>query len=157
MEIVIIAIGRTGAAYVRQGLDEYLRRLRHYVSCKVVELSDTRRGRSMPEAEQKLREGKLILDQVQQSDIMVLLDERGKQYTSEVFAAWMEKKMLSGRKRLLLVIGGPYGFSKEVYDRADEMVSLSSMTFNHDMVRLFLAEQIYRAYTILRGEPYHHA
>lgn len=156
MEIVIMAIGRTGASFVRAGLDEYLKRLARYAPARMLELADTRRGKSVPESEQKLREGKMILDAVAPSDYVVLLDERGRDFTSPEFASWIEKKKLMGRKRLILVIGGPYGFSQAVYDRADEMVSLSRMTFNHDMVRLFLAEQLYRGFTILRGEPYHH-
>lgn len=152
-----MAIGRTGAAFVRQGLEEYMKRLSHYAPARFVELQEGKKGKSMPEAEQKIREGKLILDAVSPSDMVVLLDERGRQFSSTAFATWMDKKMASGRKRLVMVIGGPYGFSQTVYDRADEMVSLSCMTFNHDMVRMFLAEQLYRGFTILRGEPYHHA
>lgn len=111
----------------------------------------------MPEAEQKLHEGKLIQTQLQPSDYVVLLDERGREHTSEEFARWIEKRLGSGRKRLILVIGGPYGFSEEVYERADELLSLSRMTFTHEMVRLFAVEQLYRSFTILRGEPYHHS
>ena len=157
MDIEILVIGRTSEGYLRQGIEQYLKRLVHYAPCRLVELPDTRRGKSMPEAEQKQREGKLMLDYIQPSDYVVLLDERGRERTSTEFAAWLDKKFATGRKRLILAIGGPYGFSKAVYDRADEMLSLSHMTFNHEMVRLFLAEQIYRAFTILRGQPYHHA
>ncbi len=156
MEIAILTIGKTGVPYVRQGLDDYLRRLTHYASVKMYELADTRRGKSIPEAEQKQREGKMLLDAVKPSDYVVLLDERGRQYTSTAFSQWLQKKMSTGRKRLVLIIGGPYGFSQAVYDRADEMLSLSQMTFTHEMIRLFLAEQLYRSFTILRGEPYHH-
>lgn len=157
MEIIIAAIGRTTTPYIKEGLGEYLRRLGHYASVKLLELADTRRGKSVPEAEQKLREGKLILSQLTPADYVVLLDERGRENTSEELARWLDKRMGSGRKRLVLVIGGPYGFSPEVYDRADELLSLSRMTFTHEMVRLFAVEQIYRGFTILRGEPYHHS
>lgn len=157
MEIIIAAIGKTTTPYIKEGIGEYLHRLGHYATVKLMELADTRRGKSMPEAEQKLHEGKLILTQLQPSDYVVLLDERGREHTSEEFARWIEKRLGSGRKRLILVIGGPYGFSEEVYERADELLSLSRMTFTHEMVRLFAVEQLYRSFTILRGEPYHHS
>ena len=122
MEIIIAAIGRTTTPYIKEGLGEYLRRLGHYASVKLLELADTRRGKSVPEAEQKLREGKLILSQLNPADYVVLLDERGREHTSEEFARWLDKRMGSGRKRLVLVIGGPYGFSPEVYDSARRAV-----------------------------------
>ncbi|MDE6243775.1 MAG: 23S rRNA (pseudouridine(1915)-N(3))-methyltransferase RlmH, partial [Muribaculaceae bacterium] len=106
--------------------------------------------------QRKQAEGKIILDSIQPSDFLMLLDERGKQFTSIAFAEMLQKRMASGLKRLVFLVGGPYGFSQEVYDRADAKISLSTMTFSHEMVRLFFAEQIYRAMTILRGEPYHH-
>lgn len=157
MEIVILSIGRTTAPYLRQGIEQYLDRLKHYAPTKLIELADPRRGKAMPESELKLREGRLMLDYIQPSDFVVLLDERGHERTSTEMASWLDKKFATGRKRLILAIGGPYGFAQAVYDRADEMLSLSRMTFNHEMVRLFLAEQIYRSFTILRGQPYHHA
>lgn len=156
MDIAIMAVGRTQTAYLREGIEEYMNRLRRYAPCTLTELPDVRRGRTMPQGEQKRREGEMILERLQPSDIVVLLDERGHQRTSQQTAEWLQRHMASGRKRLVLVIGGPYGFSEEVYARADERLSLSAMTFNHEMVRLFLAEQVYRALTILRGEPYHH-
>lgn len=110
----------------------------------------------MDQAKQKDAEGEKILDVISNSDFVVLLDERGKQYSSIEFSAFLEKQMISGRRKVIFVVGGPYGFSKPVYDRADSLLSLSKMTFNHEMVRLFFTEQIYRAMTILRGEPYHH-
>ena len=110
----------------------------------------------MAEVRQKELEGEVILAKLQPSDMVILLDERGKEFTSREFAVWMEKQMASGRKRIVFVIGGPYGFSQSVYDRADGKVSMSKMTFNHEMIRLFFVEQMYRAMTILRGEPYHH-
>lgn len=157
MEITILTIGKTTTSYVKEGIDEYLRRLKRYAPIKYIELPDVRKGKNISAAEQKQKEGKLILSSIQASDIVVLLDERGSQLSSEQFALWMDKKMGTGRKRLVFIIGGPYGFSQEVYDKANEMVSLSSMTFNHEMVRLFLSEQLYRGFSILNNEPYHHA
>lgn len=110
----------------------------------------------MDQTRQKEAEGQKIIDSLTPSDFVVLLDERGKQYSSVEFSSFIEKQMLSGRRKTVFVVGGPYGFSKEVYERADSLLSLSKMTFNHEMVRLFFTEQIYRAMTILRGEPYHH-
>lgn len=152
-----MAVGKTRTDYLVRGIDEYVRRLRHYVDFSIVELPDVKTTKSLPESQQKEKEGETILSRVSQSDFLVLLDERGKEYTSGEFASYLEKQMASGRKRLIFLIGGPYGFSKQVYDRADAKISLSRMTFNHEMVRLFFTEQIYRGMTILRGEPYHHS
>lgn len=156
MNIEIIAVGKTKAAYVMQGIAEYSRRIGRYASFDITELPDIKNAGKVSEEEQKQAEGAAILKKVQPSDHLVLLDERGKQYTSREFADRLQAILASGKKRLLMVIGGPYGFSKEVYDRADELLSLSKMTFNHEMVRLFITEQTYRTFTILRGEPYHH-
>lgn len=152
-----MAVGKTRTDYLVRGIDEYVRRLRHYVDFSIVELPDVKTTKSLPESQQKEKEGETILSRVSQSDFLVLLDERGKEYTSGEFASYLEKQMASGRKRLIFLIGGPYGFSKQLYDRADAKISLSRMTFNHEMVRLFFTEQIYRGMTILRGEPYHHS
>ena len=122
----------------------------------ILELPDVRATKSMTERMQKIREGELILEKILPSDHVVLLDERGREYSSVEFSAYIEKLMASGRKRTVFVVGGPYGFSEEVYTRANAKLSLSRMTFNHEMIRMFFVEQIYRAMTILRGEPYHH-
>lgn len=156
MNITLLAIGKTRTGFVKVGLEEYLSRLRRYVTFDVAELPDVKNAGRLPEAEQKEAEGQLILSRLLPSDHVVLLDERGRMYTSRKFAARLQTLMASGKKRLVFVIGGPYGFSQSVYDRADELLSLSEMTFNHEMVRLFFVEQTYRAFTILRGEPYHH-
>ena len=156
MNILLMAVGRTSQPLMRQGVDMYLERLRHYVPVEVKIVADVKRTSSMTEEAQKQKEGEMILAQLQPSDRLILLDERGREMTSREFAGWMEKQMASGLKRLVFVVGGPYGFSKAVYDRADGKVSLSRMTFNHEMVRMFFVEQLYRAMTILRGEPYHH-
>lgn len=149
-----MCVGRTATGFVKTGLDEYMRRLERYVQFQLLELPDLRAADSR---QQKSAEGKVFLSKLQPSDYVMLLDERGSEYTSEGFATMLQKRMASGRKRLVMCIGGPYGFSREVYDRADGMVALSKMTFTHDMARLVATEQVYRAMTILRGEPYHHS
>lgn len=156
MELILLTIGKTSTPYILTGMDDYITRLKRYIDFKAMALPDIKGSRSMPAPEQKIKEGKMILDFVKPSDYMVLLDEHGIEMTSMQFASHLSKRMASGRKRLLLVIGGPYGFSDDVYARSDEKLSLSRMTFSHEMVRLFITEQVYRAMTILRGEPYHH-
>ncbi len=156
MDIVLMTVGKTRIAFAAEGIKEYSRRLARYVPFVVSELPDVRSTRAMTEELQKEREGAMILDKISPADFVVLLDERGRQFSSVEFASYMEKLMGSGRKRMVFVIGGPYGFSEDVYARADAKLSLSRMTFNHEMVRMFFVEQIYRAMTILRGEPYHH-
>ena len=156
MNIELLTIGKTRMRFVVEGLDEYRARLRRYVNFQIVELPDVKNAGRLPEQEQKEAEGSLIISRLQPSDHVVLLDERGRQYTSRKFASRLQSVMASGKKRLVFIVGGPYGFSDAVYKRADEMLSLSEMTFNHEMVRLFFTDQLYRAHTILRGEPYHH-
>lgn len=156
MEIEVMAIGKTRSGYVSEGIADYCGRLRRYIPFRITELADVRNAGRLPEAEQKEAEGSLMLSKIIASDHVVLLDERGKEYSSREFSSMLQKIMASGKKRLLFVIGGPYGFSDAMYSRADSLLSLSKMTFNHEMVRLFFAEQTYRAMTILRGEPYHH-
>lgn len=155
MEIVLMCVGRTASSFVKTGLAEYIRRLERYVPFRLIELPEARA--TSDARQQKSAEGKLFTARLQASDYVMLLDERGTEYTSEGFATMLQKRMASGRKRLVMCIGGPYGFCQEVYDRADAMVALSKMTFTHDMARLLTTEQIYRAMTILRGEPYHHS
>lgn len=151
-----MTVGKTGTRFVSEGIEEYRKRINRYVSFSIEELPDIRNSRSMTESLQKQKEGEAILARIQQSDCLVLLDERGREYSSIEFAAFCEKLFASGRKRVVFLVGGPYGFSDDVYARADSKISLSRMTFNHEMVRMFFAEQIYRAMTILRNEPYHH-
>ena len=155
MDIALIAVGKTATGYVREGIEEYLKRLKHYIPCTRETVPDVRGGK-LSEEQQKRLEGERILSLIRPADRVVLLDERGAEYTSEKFAERIQKDMASGLKRLVFVIGGPYGFSPEVYGRADGKLSLSKMTLNHEMVRMFFVEQVYRAMTILRGEPYHH-
>lgn len=156
MEIELLTIGKTSIRFVEDGIAEYIRRLKHYIPYSIKSLPDVKNASKMDQAKQKDAEGEKILDVISNSDFVVLLDERGKQYSSIEFSVFLEKQMISGRRKVIFVVGGPYGFSKPVYDRADSLLSLSKMTFNHEMVRLFFTEQIYRAMTILRGEPYHH-
>ena len=156
MEISLIVIGKTNARYFQEGIDEYIKRLKHYIPYSITVLPDIKNTKKLTEEQQKEAEGKLMLDALKPGDCLVLLDERGKEFTSVAFADYLQRKMNAGLRRLVFVIGGPYGFSQSVYDRADEKISLSKMTFSHEMIRLFFTEQIYRAMTIQRGEPYHH-
>ena len=156
MEISLIVIGKTNARYLQEGIDEYIKRLKHYIPYSITVLPDIKNTKKLTEQQQTEAEGKLMLDALKPGDCLVLLDERGKEFTSVAFADYLQRKMNAGLRRLVFVIGGPYGFSQSVYDRADEKISLSKMTFSHEMIRLFFTEQIYRAMTIQRGEPYHH-
>ncbi len=156
MRILLLAIGKTDEDYLANGIRKYVGRIGHYTSFEMKEIPDLRNRKSLSEEQQKTAESSLILNQLQPSDHVILLDENGKQSSSINFAESLEKQMASGAKRLVFVIGGPYGFAKEVYDRANAKLSLSPMTFSHQMVRLIFVEQLYRAFTILKGEPYHH-
>lgn len=156
MKIMLMAVGRTQSDYLVTGIDNYVKRINRYMPFELKVIPDIKATRSLSEQQQKDAEGRLMLAALQPGDVMILLDERGKQYSSREFAAVVDRYALQSVKRLVFVIGGPYGFSKEMYDRADSQLSLSKMTFSHEMVRLFFTEQIYRAMTILRGEPYHH-
>lgn len=156
MKTCLLVIGKTDAAYIREGIAEYEKRLTRYIPYEMQVLPDVRNSKNMTEALQKEKEGEMLLGQLQPSDFVVLLDEKGKQHTSVEFSEYLAQKMLVGIKRLVFVVGGPYGFSEAVYRRANDKISLSRMTFSHQMVRMIFAEQIYRAMTILKGEPYHH-
>ncbi len=156
MKITLAVIGKTEVGFVRQGIDEYVKRLQHYVQFDIRYIGDVKATRNMTEAQQKAAEGKMLLAALETSDHVVLLDEHGSERTSVEYSEWLQRRMSSGCKRLVFVVGGPYGFSKEVYDRANEKISLSKMTFPHELVRLIFVEQLYRAFTILRHEPYHH-
>lgn len=156
MKIVIIAVGRTTTGYINEGINHYMDRLRHYLPVELLVIPDVKATKAMTETKQKDAEGKAILATLQPGDNVILLDERGRQKTSREFSEMIVEKMNRGLRRLVFVIGGPYGFSADVYARADSQLSLSRMTFTHEMVRLFFTEQVYRAMTIIRGEPYHH-
>ena len=152
MMITLAVIGKTEVGFVRQGIEEYVKRLQHYVQFNIQYIGDV----NMSEAQQKVAEGKSLLAALDTSDHVVLLDEHGTERTSMDYSQWLQRRMASGCKRMVFVVGGPYGFSQEVYDRANEKISLSKMTFPHELVRLIFVEQLYRAFTILRHEPYHH-
>lgn len=156
MQITLIAIGKTDSSDLEQLISIYEKRLQHYIKFQFQIIPDIKNSKNLSEAQQKDKEGELILSQLQPSDVVILLDEKGKQYTSMEFSQYLQKKMNSGLKNLVLVIGGPYGFSEAVYTRANGKISLSKMTFSHQMIRLFIVEQLYRGFTILRNEPYHH-
>jgi len=156
MKIKLLVIGKTDSEYLKKGIEDYTKRLKHYLPFEIVLIPDIRNTKSLSEAQQKQKEGELILNNASLGDFMVLLDENGKEYSSVNFSGFIEKQMISGLKNLLFVVGGPYGFSGAVYNRSNLKISLSKMTFSHQMVRLIFIEQLYRAMTIIRGEPYHH-
>lgn len=155
MKTILLLIGKTQNKHFVAGINDYAERISHYMPFSITTIPELKNTKNLSEQQQKEQEGELIMKQLQPSDTVVLLDEHGKEYRSIEFASWLEKKQLNAR-RLVFIIGGPYGFSQHVYTRANEMVSLSQMTFSHQMVRLVFTEQIYRACTILKGEPYHH-
>ncbi len=156
MNIKLLAIGRTDDKQLQQLIDLYVKRLSHYVKFTLEIIPDLKNTKNLSESQQKEKEGELILKKLAPTDVLVLLDENGKQFSSVDFSNYLQKRMNAGIKTLVFVIGGPYGFSENVYAKAQGKVSLSKMTFSHQMVRLFVVEQIYRAFTILRNEPYHH-
>ncbi|MDD7230410.1 MAG: 23S rRNA (pseudouridine(1915)-N(3))-methyltransferase RlmH [Sodaliphilus sp.] len=156
MKIELAVIGKTSIGYLKQGIDEYIKRLKHYVPFEIKYIDDIKNTKNISEDQQKRTEGAKILSLLDKSDFVVLLDEHGKEYTSMQYSSYIQKRMLSGVKKVVFVIGGPYGFTQEVYDRANDKISFSKMTFNHEMIRLIFTEQLYRAYTIINHEPYHH-
>ena len=156
MQIKLIAIGKTDQNELKSLIALYQNRLRHYIKFEIDEIPDLKNTKHLSENEQKQKESELILSKIKNTDVLVLLDENGKQMSSVDFSDYLQKQMNSGIKTLAFVIGGPYGFSKEVYHKAVSKISLSKMTFSHQMVRLFFVEQLYRGFTILRNEPYHH-
>ncbi len=156
MNIELIVIGKTDSKEVESLFELYAKRVNHYVKFSLTTLPDIKNTKSLSVKQQRMAEGESILKQLLDSDYVVLLDERGAEYRSLEFAEWLQKRMNSGVRRLVLVIGGPYGFSQEIYDRVNGKLSLSKMTFSHQIIRAIFAEQIYRAFTILKNEPYHH-
>lgn len=156
MKIYLYVIGKTSEAYLTTGINEYDKRLGKYIKFDLKVLPDIKNAASLSEPELKLREGEVFLKKINTTDIVVLLDERGKEYTSEQFAEFIQHQMNYGSGDLVFVIGGAYGFSDAMYERANSKMSLSKMTFSHQMVRLLFIEQLYRGFTIIKGEPYHH-
>ena len=155
MKTILILVGKTTDKHFQAGISDYVERIGHYMPFDIVTIPELKNTKSLSEEQQKTMEGELILKQLQPSDTLVLLDEHGKELRSIELAKWLEQKQQTAR-RLVFVIGGPYGFSEVVYSRANEKLSLSKLTFSHQMVRLVFTEQIYRACTIIKGEPYHH-
>ena len=156
MDVKLVTVGKTDVKWVKEGLDLYVSRLRHYVPFSLVEIPQLKNVSALTQEQIKEREGELVLKQLNPGDSVILLDEHGKEYRSVEWAEWIRQRLARGGKALVFVIGGAYGFSQAVYDRAEGKVSLSRMTFSHQMVRTIFAEQLYRAFTIIKGEPYHH-
>lgn len=156
MTIKLIVLGKTDSSRLSQLIDEYRNRLGHYIKFEIETIPDIKNNKNLSGKQQKEKEGEAILSKLNTTDFLVLLDENGKQYTSVEFSGYLQKKMNSGLRQLVFVVGGPYGFSDAVYQKCQGKISLSKMTFSHQMVRLFIVEQLYRAFTILRNEPYHH-
>ena len=156
MKITLLTVGKTDKDWVKQGLDIYLSRLKHYIPFSIVEIPELKNVSALTKDQIKAKEGELILKNIRPADDVILLDEHGKEYSSMELAAIIRDKISYSGKDIVYVIGGAYGFSEAVYKRADSKLSLSRMTFSHQMVRAIFAEQIYRAFTIIRGEPYHH-
>jgi 23S rRNA (pseudouridine1915-N3)-methyltransferase len=156
MNIKLIAIGKTDNKNLQTLMEEYQKRLSFYIKFELEVIPDLKNAKNLSEDQQKEKEGELILSKLTHTDYLILLDENGKSFSSMAFSAELQKKMNAGIKTLVYVIGGPYGFSEKVYQKANQKISLSAMTFSHQMVRLFFIEQVYRAFTILKNEPYHH-
>ena len=156
MKIQLTVIGKTNQDFVQKGLNEFCTRLKHYIPFELDVIPDIKNTKNLSQEQQKEKEGELILKNIQSGDYIVLLDELGKEFSSLQFANYIEKKTHIINKKLVFVIGGPYGFSKKIYEIASEKISLSKMTFSHQMIRLIFVEQLYRTMTILNNEPYHH-
>jgi len=156
MKIKLLAIGKTDAKNLQSLIETYQNRLKHYIKFELEIIPDIKNVKNLSEAQQKEKEGELILKKLVATDVLILLDEKGKEFRSIEFSKYLQKKMNSGIKQLVFVIGGPYGFSEAVYKKSQGKISLSKMTFSHQMIRLFVVEQLYRAFTILKNEPYHH-
>ena len=156
MKIALLTVGKTDRDWVKQGLDIYVSRLKHYIPFSINEIPELKNVSAMSRDQIKAKEGELILKSIKPTDDVILLDEHGKEYSSTEFASLLQNKINYEGKDIVFVIGGAYGFSEPVYKRANSKISLSRMTFSHQMVRTIFAEQIYRAFTIMKGEPYHH-
>lgn len=156
MKITLLTVGKTDKDWVKQGLDIYTSRLRHYIPFSISEIPELKNVSALTKDQIKVKEGELILKSLKPADDVILLDEHGKEFTSTGFASFLQKKMALEGRDIVIIIGGAYGFSDDVYKRANSKISLSQMTFSHQMVRAIFAEQIYRAFTIMKGEPYHH-
>ncbi|KIA94200.1 50S rRNA methyltransferase [Pedobacter kyungheensis] len=157
MKITLIAIGKTEDKYLIEGIDKYINRLKHYINFSFLAIPDVKNVKNLSEAQQKAKEAELLHKQINNGDMVILLDEKGKKYSSVEFSNYLNKQMIGSVQHLIFIIGGPYGFDESIYKRANSLISLSDMTFSHQMIRLFFVEQLYRGFSILKGEPYHHA
>jgi 23S rRNA (pseudouridine1915-N3)-methyltransferase len=156
MKVLVIHNGKTEDSYLIYGIEKYEKRLKHYLSIETLYLPALKNTQALSKEEQKEKEGVVILSKLQNTDFIVLLDEKGKQFTSVDFSKYLTQHLNTGTRRIVFITGGPYGFSEDVYAKANFKISLSAMTFSHQMIRLFFIEQLYRAMTIYKGEPYHH-
>ncbi len=156
MKITLIFVGKTIKPFLIEGEKEFDNRLKHYIKIEEIVIPELKNVSKLSIEEIKIKEGELILTKIQSTDTVILLDDKGVSYSSEEFSNWIEQHQIRATKNLVMIVGGAYGFSKFVYERAQQKLSLSRMTFSHQMIRLILKEQIYRAYTIIKGEPYHH-
>ncbi|PYF70860.1 23S rRNA (pseudouridine(1915)-N(3))-methyltransferase RlmH [Pedobacter nutrimenti] len=156
MKITLLVVGKTEDKYLIEGIDKYLNRLKHYIGFNLVVIPEIKNTKNLTQAQQKTKEAELIFKQISNLDMVILLDEKGKKHSSVSFANYLNKQMISSVQHMVFIIGGPYGFDESIYKRAGSSISLSEMTFSHQMVRLFFVEQLYRAFSILKGEPYHH-
>jgi len=155
MKITFLVLGKTEDAYLKDGIDKYVKRLKHYTRLEVAELPELKNTKALTQDQQKAKEAELLFKKINATDYVILLDERGAELSSKQFATYLEKRAHAGAD-IIFIVGGPYGFDQSVYDRANDKLSLSRMTFSHQMIRLLFTEQLYRAFTILKGEPYHH-
>lgn len=156
MKITLLAVGKTEDAYIREGIEKYVKRLKHYIKFEIIDLPELKNTKALTQEQQKSKEAEMIAKKLSATDFVLLLDEKGMELSSTRFADYIDKKAISSVQNLVFIIGGPYGFDDTIYARANDQLSLSRMTFSHQMVRLFFIEQLYRAFTIIKGEPYHH-
>lgn len=156
MKVTLLCVGKTDDKHVLEGIAVYKKRLKHYTNFEIVIIPDIKNSKNLTQNQQKAKEAEILLKNISNIDYVILLDERGKEFSSIEFSAFLEKQMLSSVTQLVFIVGGPYGFDDSIYQRANFKISLSKMTFSHQMIRMFFVEQLYRAFTILRNEPYHH-
>ena len=156
MKIKLLQVGKTNEKYLLEGIEKYYKRINRYISFEIQTIPELKNTKKLSQEQQKQQEGILIAKKIAPTDFLILLDEKGKSYSSINFARFIEEKAIQSTKQITFVIGGPYGFSKEIYQRANNKISLSTMTFSHQLIRLLFLEQVYRAYTIINKEPYHH-
>lgn len=156
MKITFLTVGKTEDAYLKDGIDKYVKRLKHYTKLEMLDMPELKNTKALTQDQQKAKEAEMILKKITPLDHVILLDEKGMELSSKQFAAYIDKKSIGSTSSIIFIVGGPYGFDASVYNRANDKLSLSRMTFSHQMIRLFFVEQLYRAFSILKGEPYHH-